>query len=219
MEVDGMGNGELDKKKRGRPRGKPNNKNGSPAVPAKKPKVVTPKTNIIAPVLDRFPELRKIILEHLAKYGDFVAACHAVRLSTECVKEHLSRCPEFLGEAEEAVALHRSKIEQAIHKRAIEGWDEPRFSSRGQIGSVRRFSDVLLMFYAKRHIKEYREADNPVGGLPVLQQNNVVLDFNGLNAKQKQALRDLLEGEEEELVKPIEVKISNNGKRNGNGTH
>lgn len=176
-----------------------------------------PHPVVPSPILARFPELRKVILEHLAKYGDLAGAAQAVRLGYSSVCEYISRNPDFLREAEEALAVHKSRIEQAIYKRAIEGWDEPKFSSRGQIGTVRRFSDVLLMFYAKRHIREYRDADNANVGLPAIQQNNLVLDFSNLTAKQRQALRSLMDETEEESVKIVPVKVSNNGK-NGNGS-
>ena len=46
-------------------------------------------------------------------------------------------------------------IEAEIHRRAIEGWD---IASAGKpLGVMRKYSDVLLMFYAKKRMPEYRE--------------------------------------------------------------
>ena len=49
------------------------------------------------------------------------------------------------------------RIEAEIRRRAIEGWDEPLISAGKRLGTVRKYSDVLLMFYAKRRMPEYRD--------------------------------------------------------------
>jgi hypothetical protein len=49
------------------------------------------------------------------------------------------------------------RIEAEIRRRAIEGWEEPLVSAGKRIGTVRKYSDVLLMFYAKRRMPEYRD--------------------------------------------------------------
>lgn len=56
--------------------------------------------------------------------------------------------------ADEAANKH---IEAEIRRRAIEGWDEPLISAGKRLGTVRKYSDVLLMFYAKKRIPEYRD--------------------------------------------------------------
>ncbi len=48
-------------------------------------------------------------------------------------------------------------IEAEIHRRAIEGWDEPIASAGKRLGVMRKYSDVLLIFYAKKRMPEYRE--------------------------------------------------------------
>ncbi len=49
------------------------------------------------------------------------------------------------------------RIEAEIHRRAIEGWEEPLVSAGKRIGTVRKYSDTLLIFYAKKRIPSYRE--------------------------------------------------------------
>lgn len=48
-------------------------------------------------------------------------------------------------------------IEAEIHRRAIDGWDEPLVSAGKRVGTIRKYSDVLLMFYAKKRMPSYRE--------------------------------------------------------------
>ncbi|USA39881.1 hypothetical protein NCF86_01580 [Pelagerythrobacter marinus] len=51
-------------------------------------------------------------------------------------------------------------VEAEIFRRAQEGYEEPIYGGRYKekvVGTVRRYSDALLMFRAKKMIPEYRE--------------------------------------------------------------
>ena len=50
---------------------------------------------------------------------------------------------------EQAKAMACDRIEQEIHRRGVEGWDEPVYHGGQQVGVVRRYSDTLLIFLAK----------------------------------------------------------------------
>jgi hypothetical protein len=181
-------------------------------------------------VLMRYPELRRLFLKHLSRYGNITAAAHHIRVSVETVETFRRAHPWFQAQMDEAHQAHTALIEQTIHSRAIDGWLEPRFGKFGVQGHVRRFSDALLIAYAKRHVKEYREGDvqrTEVSGV-VNHQHAVAADQ--LTPEQREALRKLL-GDPEE-VKPAQITLSEpsaNGKhapstngvhRNGtNGTH
>jgi len=74
--------------------------------------------------------------------------------------------PDFADECDDAITVRNHAIEEEITRRAIDGWEEPVFamrrnadgsSEREQVGSVRKFSDALLLALAKRHIPAYRE--------------------------------------------------------------
>lgn len=56
--------------------------------------------------------------------------------------------------ADKAANMH---IEAEIRRRAIDGWDEPLVSAGKRLGTVRKYSDTLLIFYAKRRMPEYRD--------------------------------------------------------------
>lgn len=76
--------------------------------------------------------------------------------NTLCV--HRKKDPAFAQAELDALTFYRNTVEEEINRRAIHGWDEPRFNKDGeQSGSVRKFSDTLLTHLSKRHIREYTE--------------------------------------------------------------
>jgi len=48
-------------------------------------------------------------------------------------------------------------IEAEIHRRGVQGWQEPVWQMGQYCGEITKYSDVLLIFYAKRRMPEYRE--------------------------------------------------------------
>jgi hypothetical protein len=157
-----------------------------------------------ASVFERFPELRAIYLKHLARYGNKVAAAKQCRCSEFMVNQYAERHPEFHRQEREAQQEYRARIEEAIHERAIDGWLEPKYGQGGQIGTVRKFSDQLLIFHAKRHIQEYRQAEKTeVSGTVEHKHQHAhrhqhTINVAHLSGKQREALRILLADEEEE---------------------
>ena len=142
-------------------------------------------------VFGRYPELRKVFLQHLARYGNKTAAAAHVRLSVEQIYVWEKKHEEFKAQVGEAMDRHRAHIEKAIHDRAIDGWEEPKYSATGLVGTVRRYSDNLLLAYAKRHIPEYREG----GGVAkkVEHEHTHRIQLGDLSEHQRNALRLLLE--------------------------
>ena len=115
-------------------------------------------------LLARFPELRRLFLKHLARYGNRAAAAKYCRISLTVVKDFENANPDFARQLEDAHAEHCARIEEAVYTRAIDGVEEPRFTSSGEVsGYVTKYSDQLLLAYARRHIKEYRQGDEAPG--------------------------------------------------------
>lgn len=159
----------------------------------------------------RFPEVRGLFLKHLARYGNMTAAAQHVRCSRSSIRTWIARHPDFQGELDAALDEHRAKIEKAIHDRAILGWNEPKFSTLGQIGVVRRYSDQLLLAYAKRHIKEYRDGEAPLVHSGTVKHEHVHahrVDVRALTKEQRGALRLLLgPPPEEQETKLLSVEV------------
>jgi hypothetical protein len=61
---------------------------------------------------------------------------------------------EAFAEAEERAI---EALEREVRRRAVEGVDEPVFYKGEQCGTIRRYSDTLLIFALKRFRPEYRE--------------------------------------------------------------
>lgn len=57
--------------------------------------------------------------------------------------------PEFFAAWEEAYQAGTEALEDEARRRAVDGWDEPRFYEGEQCGVVRKYSDTLLMFLLK----------------------------------------------------------------------
>ena len=167
-------------------------------------------TNISPPsIFDRYPEIRVLYLKHLARYGVKVAAAAHIRCSTKMVDAYASRHPDFKEQEKQALGIHAGDIEEVIRERAMEGVEEPKFSSGGKlIGYVTRFSDTLLLAYARRHIPEYREkSERSVENKHTVEVEHKV-DLAELTDEQRDALRLLLgnsddEEQPDEVVKPV----------------
>jgi len=156
------------------------------------------KPRKLGSVLARYPELRRAFLKHLARFGSIAGAASYVRLSRAQVEDWAKQVPEFACEMEDALDEHRGKIEQAIYERAVEGVQEPKFNAQGVVGYTTKYSDQLLLAYAKRHIREYREGD--INRTEVVGQvdHRHAVDLKELSGDQRQALRLLLgEGDKE----------------------
>jgi len=141
-------------------------------------------------VLARYPELRRVFAKHLARFGNPRAAAAHCRLSHELVQEAIKADPDFASMVEQAKAEHHGGIEEAIRTRAIDGWEETKYSNLGPIGTVTRYSDTLLLAYAKRHIPEYRERATLAVSAQV--EHKHAIDLTQLTTEQRVALRLLL---------------------------
>ena len=67
------------------------------------------------------------------------------------------RDPRYRREFEHAEALIGATIHEEIRRRAIDGWDVPIFYRGKQSGSIRKYSDRLLLLLAKAHCPEFRD--------------------------------------------------------------
>lgn len=110
---------------------------------------------------------RKVFLQHLRKTGLLWVSADLAGVSGYTVKLHMKDDEDFRTQVEEAMNLYRDSIESEIHRRGIEGVDEPVFHQGIKVALVRKFSDRMLELHAKRHIAAYRDkvtADVNMGG-------------------------------------------------------
>ena len=102
-------------------------------------------------------EQRKTFLQKLSETGLQVRACEEVGVNRRVVYSLRKDDKEFEHNYETAMIVYRERLEEEIHRRGMEGWQEPVFYRGEVIGAIRKFDSNLLMFHAKRHIPEYRE--------------------------------------------------------------
>lgn len=109
---------------------------------------------------------RETFLAELARHGNVTAASHAAspnaakaRLVRSTFYDLRKRDPEFKDAWDHAVDMATASVELELRRRAVEGYDEPVYSQRlgTQIGSIRRYSDHLLLALAKKLDPSYRD--------------------------------------------------------------
>jgi len=162
-----------------------------------------------ASVFDRYPELRGLYLKHLARYGVKAAAAAHVRCSKQMVDHYAQRNPEFAELQEQALGLHKSEIEETIRSRAMDGVEEPKFTSGGKlVGYITRYSDQLLLAYARRHIPEYREKVERNVSHDHKHEIEHKVDLSQLTEEQIEAMRLLLgSGDDEDNEQVLQVEF------------
>lgn len=115
--------------------------------------------------LQRFDDEAKAkFLDKLATCGLIAKSAWAMGASYRTIEEHRKRDPEFKAEFEQAMALYRDRIEKAVGDRAIDGIAEPivyqgqiQKDEKGNVITVVKHDNKLLLAHAARHIPEYRE--------------------------------------------------------------
>lgn len=111
-------------------------------------------------------ELKQRIIQLLTRSGVIEHVLAFTSVSRADYEAARRTDPDFADFCDDAITVRCHAIEEEITRRAIDGWEEPVFgmcknpdgsSTREKIGTVRKFSDTLLLALAKRHIPAYRE--------------------------------------------------------------
>lgn len=129
-------------------------------------------------------------LQAFQEGGTIRSACEATGLNSTTVRSWRENDEWFQKQYVEAEQNYRDLVEQEVHNRAIVGEQVPIVGKVATpagtedqiIGYKTVKSDLLLMFHAKRHIREYRDkytpdADNgnkPVRESPMVQINVLI---------------------------------------------
>lgn len=102
---------------------------------------------------------RGVFLAALSELGNVKAAVEEAGVSRAFVYEERNRDAEFARAWESALETAADVMEREAFRRAVEGVDEPVFSPKGfKVGTVRKYSDTLLIFLLKgARPEKYRE--------------------------------------------------------------
>lgn len=106
--------------------------------------------------MDVTPERKQIFLRELRRHGIVLAAARAASpptaSRTACVSSFYwtrNRDPEFAAEWDSALAEACAEVELEIHRRAVDGYEEPVYQKGELVGTITRYSDRLLELRAK----------------------------------------------------------------------
>ena len=107
-------------------------------------------------------ELRAEFIERLSRTANVSESCMVVGVPRRTAYNWRGADDEFAMKWDEAVGLGTDALEDEAIRRACEGVEEPVFYQGKQVGSVRRYSDTLLIFMLKaRRPEKYRERVEP----------------------------------------------------------
>lgn len=104
------------------------------------------------------PEKLSAFCAALAETGQVSKACAAVGISRQTAYGWREDLPEFAEAWDKALKISTGVLEDEAVRRGHDGWDEPVFHQGVQCGTVRKFSDTMLIFTLKaRDPAKYRE--------------------------------------------------------------
>lgn len=151
--------------------------------------------------LSEHPELWEITLSTYARTGRWSAAAKMAGVSTYSIQKLRSDNAEFDELCSSAESEYEGTVLAEVHRRAIEGIEEPIVAKGEIIGVVRRYSDRLLELEARRVSKQVREATAPQGSKTTVNVNTsatvsnihaIVPDLASMPRAQRDQVRLLL---------------------------
>lgn len=106
---------------------------------------------------------RAAFVTALADTGNVSAAARAARVSRSRAYQLKAADPAFAAEWSDALETAVDALDAEARRRALDGVETPHFHQGRVAGTVRKYSDSLLMFLLRAHRPErYRE--RPTGG-------------------------------------------------------
>lgn len=106
---------------------------------------------------------RAAFLKALSDTGNVSAAARAARASRSRAYQLKAADPEFAAEWADALESAIDALDAEARRRALDGVEIPHFHQGRVAGTVRKYSDSLLMFLLRAHRPDrYRE--RPAGG-------------------------------------------------------
>jgi len=106
----------------------------------------------------RTDKTRKAFLDAIRRGLSVTGACKAVRIGKATAYEWKADDEAFAAEWEEALEEGTDIFEDEARRRAVEGTDKPVYQNGRKVGTIREYSDTLLIFTLKaRRPEKYRE--------------------------------------------------------------
>lgn len=122
---------------------------------------------------------RELFLETLRATGNVSEAAKAAGISRSRVYQVRGESQSFAGAWDDAVSAVEDRIESEAVRRAVEGVEEPYYYQGKECGTVRKYSDALLMFLLKTRCPERYGDKAGAGDAPAAGQVVFELNFAG----------------------------------------
>ncbi|MDE2096742.1 MAG: terminase [Patescibacteria group bacterium] len=129
------------------------------------------------PTRGQTPLLKKKFLEHFRLTGNVTKASEQTPVDRKSVYAWRLRDKSFADAFARAETESTERLEAEAQRRAAEGWDEPVYQGGQMVGTVRKYSDTLLIFLLKgRAPEKYREMRDVRHSGEVSQTLRIVVD-------------------------------------------
>jgi hypothetical protein len=109
------------------------------------------------------PKWVPVFLKHFAQCGIVSAAAKKARINRQSVYVYRERHPDFAELWRQAAAEAVEMAEAEMHRRAVVGVLKPVYQGGEKVGTIREYSDTLLIFMLKaRRPAVYRDSSRVV---------------------------------------------------------
>ena len=96
-------------------------------------------------------------LDTLLETGEKALARQAVPIARQTIAGHRKHDPKFREDEDEALRIYRANLAKEVHRRAVQGVQEPVIWQGTTVGWKTIYSDRLLELQIKRHYKDYTD--------------------------------------------------------------
>jgi DNA-binding XRE family transcriptional regulator len=92
---------------------------------------------------------RRQFIKHLRNNGNITSAARSIGISRQTAYNLRKENPKFAASWNNAIQEHLDQVEEELRRRACNGVDEDVYYQGTVCGTVKKYSDTLLMFYLK----------------------------------------------------------------------
>lgn len=107
----------------------------------------------------RTPKTREDFLFALAESGNVGKACAAAGIGRQTAYDWREADKDFAAAWDRAQTIATSLLEDESFRRAHDGVDKPVYQNGSLVGTIREYSDTLMIFLLKARDKKYRDAN------------------------------------------------------------
>jgi hypothetical protein len=101
---------------------------------------------------------REVFLKTLAETAVFASACKVAQVDPRTARRHRRKDPDFAERWDEALELALDLMELEARRRALHGTERPVYQGGKLVGTIREYSDTLMIFLLKAYRPErFRE--------------------------------------------------------------